>query len=137
MIGKKEVMRKLVDLWKEVRNQKYTVYRGAVNWPNHDFEKFPYSVTVMMDECSFLGEINEGIVSFEIFAPIVEDKNINDEELDTQLLNVMQIFQELGNSKNRDGRFIASILPTSEKCIEHYDSALNVQGLIILFSIKF
>jgi len=137
MIGKKEVMQKFIDLWRGVRNQKYSVFRGAVNWPNHDFNKQPYCVAVMMDECSFLGEINDGVVSFEIFAPIVKERKINDAELEVQLLNVLEVLYEFGKSKNKDGRSVGTILPNSERCIEHYDSSLNVQGLVILFSIKF
>ena len=137
MIGKQELLKKLVELWGNVRNQKYTVYRGAINWPNHDFTNIPYAVSVMMDECSFLKEINEGILSFEIFAPIVEEKQINDEELDIQLSNVMEVFYELGKTKNSKGNSYGAILPGTERCIEHYDSSYNVQGLIILVSVKF
>ena len=137
MIGRKEVLSRFIKLWETVRNQKYTVFRGAVNWPNHDFQKTPYVVSVGMDECTFLREINEGVMSFEIFAPIVKEKKINDVELDIQLMNVMEIMFEFGKSKNLDGRSIGIVLPKSETCIEYYDSSLNVQGLIILFSIKF
>jgi len=138
-IGRKEVMDKFLELWGEVRNQKYEVHRGAVNWPNYDFDKHPLAVAVMMDECSFLGQINEGIVSFEIFAKITDDKKLNDVELETQLNNVMNVIHLFNKSISSidPRRSIGAVLPKSEKCIEHYDISLNVQGLVILFSVKF
>jgi hypothetical protein len=137
MIGQKELMQKLVSLWGEVRNQKYKVYRSGVNWPNHDFTKFPYAVAVGMDEYSFLSQINEGILSFEIFAKITNNEEIDDAEFDVQSDNVLQVLSSLEKSTNEDGDFIASVLPNTGRIVEHYDSAMQVQGLIVMVTVKF
>jgi len=137
MIGKKELLKKFKTLWEEVRNQKYAVYRGAVNWPNHNFEAEPYVVSVMMDECTFMKEINEGILSFEIFSRMTGVKNIDDEELDVQLENAMEVLYKMMGEKDSSARHICSITVGSENCVEHFDSSLNVQGLVIFVNIKF
>ena len=122
----------------EVRNSAYFVRRGPIDWNAHDWKAKPRAVAVIIDDCTFLRQINEASVSFEVFAAIPKDGDNIDDTLTDELFNdAALVLNSLVTEKDSNGDSIATLLPKSELAIECYDMDLKIQGLIITFTIKY
>lgn len=138
MTGRSAMAQRMLDAWRQVRNGRYWVRRGAVNWAAFDFSKNPFAVAVMIDEATFMRPINDATVTFEVFTRIPEqggDPLLDDEEIEKLVDDAVEVIL-LGSAFDQ-GPFRYEPLENSARVVECSDSSLGVQGVVISFDVKF
>lgn len=136
-----EIMRTVLQLWREERNSRYFVHRGAINWAGFPFEKHLFAVAVLLDESPLLRDSGDMRVSFEIFTRIKPDPTkpgIDDLTLDDLREDCQNVLASLRATKRQgeDEKLILGIFP--QPAIEAHDvDNMGVEGIIARIRFSF
>lgn len=130
---------------KKVRNGRYFVKRGAINWTAFDFDKHRFAISIQMDDFGFIrvNGIKEATISMEVFARMREQKEVEIPEIDDAITDEMvedveRIIAELRQAADPQGDAVAlRIDANSANIIEAHDVALRVQGVVTTFTVNF
>jgi hypothetical protein len=133
--GRSNVGKKLKESWSKIANGMYYVRRGAINWLTHEFNEHKRAVAIIFDDSTFLKDINDATISFEIAAKI--DGELNDDLVDELSSHAAEVLNDLMTQTDSNGDNIATCVPNSGLMIEWHDLDLNLQGIIVHVNIKY
>lgn len=135
------IVQTVLELWREERNGRYFVYRGAINWSKFPFEERPYAVAVLLDESPLLRDHGDMRMSFEIFTRIKPDPlkpGIDDLTLDDLREDCQNVLAALRGRKrpNEDEKLVLGIF--ASPAVEAHDvDKMGVEGIIARVHFKF
>lgn len=136
--GRYNIGKTLKAKYEEIKNKAYFVRRGPIDWTSHDWETRPRAVAIIIDDCTFLQQVNSATVSFEVFSKIPKDTDdISDTLTDELFSDAAEVLNYLITTKDDNNDNVATLMPKSELAIECYDMDLKIQGLIITFTLKY
>lgn len=140
--SRKDILDRLKELGRQVRQGSYFVHRGPLNWAKFNFETYPRALTILVDESNpFAPQFQNMSISFEMFCRMPEEvsKDLTDDSVLDELVEDAQwILSELTRSVNGDGdNLVLKLDSKTSTALEVHDADLGVQGIIILFNLTF
>ncbi len=133
-------------LARQVRNGRYHVRRGAVNWAAWPFERYRSAWSILCDSTTLLGDSDEAgfnvaAISFEIFAKGDTDKDdfgIDDNLMGEFRADARLVLRHLLEQTLPNGDPVVTKLErNSASATEALDSERGLQGLIVSFVIGY
>ena len=138
-----------METWKEsalaVRNGRYFVKRGAINWTTHDYETHPHNIALMMDDFPLYAQkpigAQPGNASME-FCGRFEDENefkeIEEALLDEYVEDAEKIIDALLNAQYASGDpVVFRVNRETARVVEFHDMSIRVQGIVVNFTVHF
>lgn len=141
--ARRAVMAQLVQSWARVRGGAYDSHRGVVNFTTYEWGERDRAVSVFMDDETFGRVQNEGTVAFHVFARLRDRTpgdggNIDDSVIDEIKDDAVTVIQELIDARDTKGdSLIYLFLENTATMQEAYDLKAGVEGVLILFDIRF
>jgi len=127
------VVDRLRSFWSKLRNGRYYVRRGAINWAAFDFGKHRFAVAILVDDCTLFGRpFNTMTLAFEVFTVLpTSPEDMDDKVLDEFFEDVRDAVRDLQIAKNSQGDALVTKYDASaENAIESHDADKGVQGLV-------
>lgn len=137
-----QFMTRLKELASRIRNARYWVRRGAVDWASFDFSARKHAIALTVDEGPVLPDV-EGRQTFkigmELFGAMPGDstESIDDLLMDELWEDAGQLLEQLIQESDERGDSLAlKLVASSTKGIETHDAGLQVEGLIVTFTVS-
>lgn len=146
MRPKARLLELIVKKAKEVRNRRYYVKRGVIDWSAFPFSSQEYAISVQMDDSTLLRtDGNTGILSLEFATTIKELKiepiQIEDRVIDEFDEDAEEIMRLASKELQTFGRVTASVLLAIDvkeaRSQEFHDVTYKVQGTVVSVPLKF
>lgn len=134
-------MDRLRELCVEVRGGVHFVKRGPIDWAVFNFDAHDRAIAVLLDDHSFLGDINDASISFEIAGRMIQPEkspDLDDGLLDEMIDDAEWIIRSLIDSDDSKGDPVilkANLLDA--RIVEFHDVQLRVQGIIAFIEVSF
>ena len=128
---------------KEVRNGRYFVKRGVINWATFPFTNHAFAMSLLCDDTSFMKVNGVQDMSFSIEAATsipdsTAQPEIDDGVMDSMIEDVETILNQVRADLDSHSNSIALMVDTeSARIVEFHDSALRVQGIVATLIVKF
>jgi len=137
------LMQTLKKLLKDVRNQRYFVKRGCINWTAFPFTRHPFAVSLQMDETSFMKPqtgADRAKITFEMFTlmqePRPEEPDIEDEVIDEIIADAEEVLFKIQSMRNSQGDpIIFAIDKDTSRIVEAHDTDKKVQGVVVMMEV--
>lgn len=126
----------LREQWRAVRGGTYFVKRGPILWADFDFEAQPRAVAILIDDHTFLRDINDANVAFELGArmPSGREPEVDDGLLEELTDDAKWVIRQLVKGTDSVGDAVVLRLEhQSARIREWHDPDMKVQGVICTF----
>lgn len=147
MSSRRQVLAALRYAWTQVGGARYEVKRGPVDWPNWNFDAFPYGVSLVVPEgpldlpAQFFGQRDskrELTVAMTAFWRVPGNpQEVDDaipEEIGTHVAHAIALVFE---SRDPQGQpLIHSISPDTSN-VDAFDAQLKVQGIVAVITFNY
>ena len=129
-----------------VRNGRYFVKRGAIDWTSHDFASKPFALSLQIDDGSLLRTasvrgMKSARISMEMFAPLPKAQDvpeIDDGLLDELIDDAEAIVLDLVMARDSsDDPIVFRVDETGARFVEAHDISLLVQGIVVTFNVQY
>jgi len=142
MSGRRRIAQASMNAFSRLRDGRYSVHRGGVNWAEYPFGERPYAVAVTVDNASLLRDRGPGLrmtLGFEIFASLPDSPDdLDDSLLDDLYDDVLAVLSFLQQAKDDRGNSIVTRLDRSVgEAAEAMDADRGVQGLVVTIPVEY
>lgn len=126
-----------------VRNNRYFVKRGVINWATFDFDKHTFAMSLLCDDMTFMKQSGIQEMNFSIEAATsipdsTKQPEIDDGVLDSMIEDIETILNQTRASVDTNHDNISLMVDTeSARIVEFHDSALRVQGIVATIVVKY
>lgn len=139
--ARKVTMDRLRALCEEVRGGVYFVKRGPIDWSSHNYDENQRAISILLDDHSFLKDINDASISLEFGGQMLrpdERPDMDDGLLDEMIDDAEWIIRSLIGSTNSQGdNIILQAKIKDARIVEFHDAQLRVQGIVAFFEVNF
>lgn len=139
--SRKVMMDTFRKLCEEVRGGIHFIKRGPIDWSSFNFDENQRAIAILVDDTSFLKDINDASLSFEIAGRMIqpEDRpNLDDGLLDEMIDDAEWIIRSLIDSKDKQGDSVIMKAGFNDaRIVEFHDVQLRVQGIIAFIEVSF
>lgn len=139
------LMTAMREIASKVRGGRYFIKRGYINWGTWSFDRFPFAMSLMLDEHDLLGAdgLLNGKVSIECFMRTPEEQEqaqIDDETLEELITDVATVIERLEQARypsDTDYPAAFAVIRKSARAVEAHDAGMRIQGVTATFDVSF
>lgn len=141
MTARKNVLDTIRAAAEQVGNQRYFVKRGAINWPDFNFEEHGSAIAIIVEDETIYGQMRSMKISLEVATRMArsdQEPSIDDGEIDNLHSDIVHIINELIRAKDKKQDSVATgVNQKNIRAVEFHDPGMLVQGVMVSMEVKY